>query len=418
MTIDPNDEMLRATRESQGRPTDAQPLSTEPGEAVSVTKEMIHRALKASRDKRLNTLTNDEAMRFILEAATLTGTVRPVEAVAVKALETQDNGIATVCDGTRFRDSAEADGQASGEAGLLRSTEGSIPSYLASIGPLEAVADLIKARDADCRTVGYRSDLWDRLRSTLDHMPVWSVGSWGDGSTPPDLANIFCDAYEITVAVGLPKDIAAEIVAAHNESLATPLSNPEAPAAPVVEIDWDSEPKFDWNNTNREARQNHVAWHRDWAEAQIERIRAALVATQPAPTSAVNGEDYALRHYDPVRVALEMQEAKAKAEGREDDELYWRHEIKALDDARNSVKMAVPGEMERLRLALKPFADLAAVRYPDEGGAPSHIDIITANGEQDEIELRSHTAVSDHSVVLCGNDFRAALEAASQARAK
>ncbi len=69
---------------------------------------------------------------------------------------------------------------------------------------------------------------------------------------------------------------------------------------------------------------------------------------------------------------------------------------------RESVKMAL------LRAALEPFAALARMRHPDEGGSPSWVDIMTANGEQDEIELRSHTAADPLSVILQGDDFRAA----------
>lgn len=69
-----------------------------------------------------------------------------------------------------------------------------------------------------------------------------------------------------------------------------------------------------------------------------------------------------------------------------------------------------------LSAALEPFSGLAAVRYPEEGGARSHIDIMTDNGEQDEIELRSFTAASNHTVVISGQDFRVALAAREASR--
>jgi hypothetical protein len=58
--------------------------------------------------------------------------------------------------------------------------------------------------------------------------------------------------------------------------------------------------------------------------------------------------------------------------------------------------------------ALEPFAALARLRYPDEGGAPSWIDIMTKGGEHDEIELRSHVAADRASLILYGDDFRRA----------
>ncbi|TGR74479.1 hypothetical protein EN836_33305 [Mesorhizobium sp. M1C.F.Ca.ET.193.01.1.1] len=38
-------------------------------------------------------------------------------------------------------------------------------------------------------------------------------------------------------------------------------------------VDWKSEPKFDWNNTDGPARQAHVSRHAVWAGTQIERLR-------------------------------------------------------------------------------------------------------------------------------------------------
>ena len=64
--------------------------------------------------------------------------------------------------------------------------------------------------------------------------------------------------------------------------------------------------------------------------------------------------------------------------------------------------------VEELVEALKPFAALARQRYPNEGGAPSFIDIMTRDGEFNELELRSHVAASDHVETLDAEDFRRA----------
>lgn len=69
------------------------------------------------------------------------------------------------------------------------------------------------------------------------------------------------------------------------------------------------------------------------------------------------------------------------------------------------------------REALEPFAALARERYPEEGGAPSVIDIMTRNGEFDELELRSMVAASDRTDTLDGADFRRALDALAALRA-
>lgn len=47
----------------------------------------------------------------------------------------------------------------------------------------------------------------------------WRVGVWGNGSTPEGFANIFCDEWEITVAVGLPIELAEQVVEDHNEAI-------------------------------------------------------------------------------------------------------------------------------------------------------------------------------------------------------
>ncbi|TPM89827.1 hypothetical protein [Mesorhizobium sp. B2-1-3A] len=49
--------------------------------------------------------------------------------------------------------------------------------------------------------------------------PTWRLGVWGDGSTPLGMANIFCDAYEVTIVSGIREEDAAAIVEAHNEAL-------------------------------------------------------------------------------------------------------------------------------------------------------------------------------------------------------
>lgn len=64
--------------------------------------------------------------------------------------------------------------------------------------------------------------------------------------------------------------------------------------------------------------------------------------------------------------------------------------------------------VEEIAAVLEPFAALARVRYPDEGGAPSWIDIMTASGECDELELRSHVAMDRHSQILDAESFRQA----------
>jgi hypothetical protein len=94
MTIDPNDEMLRATRESQGQPTDAEPRSTEPGEAVSkagwtLSSDNYKRWMIVGPDglwtmQPVGMISASEAEAIC--RATLAKS-SPVEAVAVKATE-------------------------------------------------------------------------------------------------------------------------------------------------------------------------------------------------------------------------------------------------------------------------------------------------------------------------------------------
>lgn len=74
----------------------------------------------------------------------------------------------------------------------------------------------------------------------------------------------------------------------------------------------------------------------------------------------------------------------------------------------NADAVTMAQEILNLRAALEPFAALARGRYPDEGGAPSFIDIMTNDGEFNELELRSHVAVSDHIEILDAEDFRRA----------
>lgn len=61
--------------------------------------------------------------------------------------------------------------------------------------------------------------------------------------------------------------------------------------------------------------------------------------------------------------------------------------------------------------AIEPFAALARERYPEEGDAPSFIDIMTDAGMSDELELRTNTGPSDHTELLYGVDFRRAAAA-------
>lgn len=56
----------------------------------------------------------------------------------------------------------------------------------------------------------------------------WRVGEWGDGSTKPGEAVIFCDAHEAAVAAGVPSHLAKMIVEAHNDTLASPAPVPAA----------------------------------------------------------------------------------------------------------------------------------------------------------------------------------------------
>lgn len=72
---------------------------------------------------------------------------------------------------------------------------------------------------------------------------------------------------------------------------------------------------------------------------------------------------------------------------------------------------AAEAQLAKAKEALEPFAKLARVRYPEEGGAPSWIDLMTNNGECDELELRSHVALDrDRAQLLDAADFRGAAE--------
>ncbi len=95
------------------------------------------------------------------------------------------------------------------EAGAV---EAARKEYTASLayGDFGAVERIIRA---------YLSALTPPSRAVDGKLPLWHAGSWGDGSTPPYLANIFCDAHEATIAAGLPKGIVADIVEAHNDAL-------------------------------------------------------------------------------------------------------------------------------------------------------------------------------------------------------
>lgn len=79
---------------------------------------------------------------------------------------------------------------------------------------------------------------------------------------------------------------------------------------------------------------------------------------------------------------------------------------------------AAERENKALREALEPFADLASERFPDEGGAPSIIDIWTKNGDYNELQLRP--LVSEGRYIVIDADWfrnaRAALTAALDAK--
>lgn len=76
----------------------------------------------------------------------------------------------------------------------------------------------------------------------------------------------------------------------------------------------------------------------------------------------------------------------------------------------NDEIVSMATEVLALREAAEPFVKLARRRYPKDGGAPSFIDIMTNDGEQDELELRSLTAASDHIEIIDASDFRRLLE--------
>ena len=78
----------------------------------------------------------------------------------------------------------------------------------------------------------------------------------------------------------------------------------------------------------------------------------------------------------------------------------------------------VLASLSELAEALRPFAALAAERYPEEGGAISTIDIMTLQGEWDELELRGSMAVSRTTATLDGSDFRNALRVLTEIEGK
>lgn len=66
--------------------------------------------------------------------------------------------------------------------------------------------------------------------------------------------------------------------------------------------------------------------------------------------------------------------------------------------------------------ALKPFAAIAAPRHPiEEPNGPSAIDLMTCNGEYDELGMTSYTGAGPGAVILDGDWFRKARAAISKA---
>lgn len=125
----------------------------------------------------------------------------------------------------------------------------------------------------------------------------------------------------------------------------------------------------------------------------------------------LNGVDYgrcpaaSVRVFSDKLVRIALWNARTEATEAQAQELQIARDLARgwkgkFDDQARRVK--------ELEAGLKPFADLAAVRYPEEGGAPSWIDLMTQNGEHDEIELRSHVAAWSGSFTLDGDVFRRA----------
>jgi len=92
--------------------------------------------------------------------------------------------------------------------------------------------NLFDAQQAEAM-VRYMLDGAPALSEPVKDEPVawWRVGEWGDGSTKPGEAVIFCDAHEAAVAAGVPSHLAKMIVEAHNDTVTRPAG--ERPAVAV-----------------------------------------------------------------------------------------------------------------------------------------------------------------------------------------
>lgn len=77
-------------------------------------------------------------------------------------------------------------------------------------------------------------------------------------------------------------------------------------------------------------------------------------------------------------------------------------------------KHALQARIFELEQALKPFAAIAAPRHPiEEPDGPSAIDLMTCNGEYDELGMTSYTGAGPGAVILDGDWFREARAALS-----
>ncbi len=99
----------------------------------------------------------------------------------------------------------------------------------------------------------------------------------------------------------------------------------------------------------------------------------------------------------------ETYAAMVRMAGRENDALL------RAENAEASLALAVR--------VLEPFARLAAPMH-DEPGSKSRIDLITLDGEYDELALRSHVEATRYGEILDADDFRAARLALIQIKAE
>lgn len=79
----------------------------------------------------------------------------------------------------------------------------------------------------------------------------------------------------------------------------------------------------------------------------------------------------------------------------------WLDELSELAAAR--------AQIAKLQAALEPFAAIAAPRHPtEEPDGPSAIDLMTSNGEYDELGMTSYTGAGPGAVILDADWFRKA----------